>query len=374
MQKNLKIAVVADWLTNQGGAEKVVADILTAFPNADLYTSIYNAKAMPQFAKYKPKTSFIQHLPFAKTKHQLYLSLMPYAFENFDLSAYDIVISSSFACSKGVITKVETLHICYCHTPMRYVWGNYIDFINKYKFPKVLKLFTKFPLHKIRIWDYLAAQRVDKFIANSSYIQKRIQKFYGAKSVVLNPGIPKAQFSNDKNPGKSSYYLAVGRLKSHKHFELIVKAFNKTQKNLVIIGTGEMLPVLKQLNTSPNTKLLGFVSRKTLENYFAHAKAFIFPQIEDFGIVQAEAQSYGVPVIAYNKGGIRDSLIDGKTGILFDEQTVNCLNQAIEKLDRIDFDRQYIKNHAKEFESQKFIEKFKKIVNTAYVAHKEIYN
>ena len=372
----MKIAIVADWLTNQGGAENVVLDLMEAFPQADLYTSIYNAAKLPQFAKYNPKTSFVNKLPFAQKKHQLYLALMPYAFESFDLREYDVVISSSFACSKGIITKPETLHISYCHTPMRYVWGAYIDFISRYKLPKILKAMAKPLLHKIRIWDFVASQRVDKFIANSNYIKTRIQKFYRADSIVLNPGIeePITDLEPIESLADKPFYLAIGRLTSHKRFDLIIEAFNRTKQTLVIAGDGDILSDLMSLNTNPNTHFVGFVSKQQRAWLYSKAQALIFPQKEDFGIVPIEAQSYGCSIIAYNKGGILDSVQNGVQGVLFDIQSVDCLVDAIAKHSEIKFDKKQIKQHASKFYRSEFQNKIKEIVTSAYDAHKQIYS
>jgi len=370
----MKIAVVADWLTNQGGAENVVLDIMQAFPDADLFTSIYNKKKLPQFAKYKPKKSFINSLPFAKNKHQLYLGLMPFAFESFDLSNYDIVISSSFACSKGIITKVETMHICYCHTPMRYVWGDYIDFIKRYRLPKILKFLAKPILHKLRMWDFLASKRVDCWIANSSYIQKRIKKFYKEDSVVLNPSREDAlkQLEEISKLKNKDFYLAIGRLTSHKRFDLTIKAFNKSKKTLVVAGDGAMLRQLTRLNTNPNTHFLGFVSKEQRAWLYKNAKAMVFPQNEDFGITPIEAHSYGCPVVAYNSGGILDT-VNTSNGVLFDSQTPEAINKSINILEKTKFNKKNIIDNNKSFSKKHFQKKLKEIILKAYDTHKEIY-
>ena len=373
-EKNMKIAVVADWLTNQGGAENVVWDIMQTFPDADLFTSIYNQKKLPQFAKYKPITSFINNLPLAKNKHQLYLGLMPYAFENFDFSEYDIVISSNFACSKSVVTKVETLHICYCHTPMRYVWGDYIDFIKRYKLPQFLKFLAKPILHKIRIFDYLAAKRVDKFIANSTYIQRRISKFYKEDSIVLNPSreepIQKQKAINEF--AKTDFYLAIGRLTSHKRFDLTIKAFNKSKKTLIVAGDGAMLPELKKMNINPNTHFLGFISKQERAWLYRNARALIFPQNEDFGITPIEAHSYGCPVIAFESGGVLDT-VNKTNGVLFKTQTVESINNAIDKFEKSKFNKQQIIEENLKFSSENFQKKLKQIIQKEYDTHKKIY-
>ena len=370
----MKIAVIADWLTNQGGAENVVLDIMQAFPDADLYTSIYNEKKLPQFAKYKPQTSFINSLPFAKNKHQLYLGLMPYAFESFDFSQYDIVISSSFACSKGILTKVETMHVCYCHTPMRYVWGDYIDFIKRYRLPRVLKFLAKPILHKLRMWDFLASKRVDYWIANSSYIQKRIKKFYKEDSQVLNPSREEAMQTQTEIPTlkNKSFYLAIGRLTSHKRFDLTIKAFNESQKTLVVAGDGAMLKQLKKINTNPNTHFLGFVTKEQRAWLYKNATAMVFPQNEDFGITPIEAHSYGCPVVAYNSGGILDS-VNATNGVLFDSQTPQAINHSIKVLETKKLDKQKIIEQNKQFSKTHFQTKLKEIIIKAYDTHQEIY-
>jgi glycosyltransferase involved in cell wall biosynthesis len=359
-----KIAIIADWLTNQGGAEKVVFDLHQAFPDAPIYTSIYNPEKLPQFKKAKIHTSFLNNFPFAKNKHQLYLALVPYAFESFDLTEYDIVISSSFACAKGVITAPETTHICYCHNPMRYIWDESHQYVKEHNFNPILKLIAKPFLHKIRIWDRITADRVDHFIANSKFVANRIKKYYQRESTVIHPGI---EFTH-KNPQikeqKENFYLAAGRIKAFKRFDLIVKAFNISKQNLKIVGTGEDLDRLKELNTNPNTEFLGFVSSNELTRLFQNAKGFIFPQAEDFGITPVEAQYFGCPVIAYGKGGALETVIKEKTGIFFDQQTEESLNQAISVFEKTKFDYQAIHEHAYQFNANNFIQKIKQFVNS----------
>jgi len=366
MKQEPRIAIVCDWLTNLGGGEKVVLDMHKAFPNAPIYTSLFNEEKLPEFKNADIRTSFIQKIPFAKKKHQLFLGLMPYAFESFDLSDYDIVLSSCFACSKGVITKVETQHICYCHNPMRYVWDDSHQYLKDYNISKIIKFFAKPILHKIRIWDRVAADRVDTYIANSEFVKKRIKKYYKAESEVINPGITLEASLKDVRKIKGDYYLAIGRLENYKKFDLIVETFNKLQKPLIIIGRGKAKEQLEKMNTSPNTKFLGFVSYEVLKEHFLNAKGMIFPQCEDFGITQIEAQYFGCPVIAYKKGGALETIIDNKTGIFFEKQNAQSLAKAIEKAENTKFDYSKIHLHAKQFESAKFQEKLKDFVTKAY--------
>lgn len=348
-----KIAIVADWLTNPGGAEKVILDLHQTFPEAPIFTSIYNPEKLPEFSNAVIHTSFIQKLPFAKSKHQLYLALMPYAFESFDFSDYDIVISSSFACAKGIITKPGTTHICYCHNPMRYIWDESHQYLKEHNFNAILKFISKPFLHKIRIWDKISADRVDHYIANSQFVADRIKKYYHKEATVIHPGItfpstPKIQTE------KKDFYLAAGRLKPFKRFDLIIETFNQTQKNLIIAGTGEDLERLKKLNTNPNTQFLGYISTEKLQKLFTQAKGFIFPQAEDFGITPVEAQFHGCPVIAYNKGGALETIINKKTGLFFHHQNSESLLNAINEFEKIKFDYKKIQQHAEKFSNKNF--------------------
>jgi len=370
MKQEIKIAIVCDWLTNLGGAERVVLDMHKAFPKAPIFTSVYNKKKLPEFAKADIRTSFLQNFPFSKSKHQLYLAMMPYAFESFDLSKYDIILSSCFACSKGVISKTETQHICYCHNPMRYVWDDSHQYLDNYNTSKFIKFLALPKLHKIRIWDRLAADRVDTYIANSKFVSKRIEKYYKSKSKVIHPGISLKKTVDKIITDKEDYYIAAGRLKNYKRFDLIIEAFNKLNKKLYIIGEGEAKEELEKLNNNPKTKFLGFISEKELIKYYSTAKALIFPQIEDFGITPLEAQYFGCPVIAFKKGGALETVKDKITGIFFEEQTINSLIEAIQKFEETKFDHTKIHQHATQFESKKFQEKLKKFVKESNLAYR----
>jgi len=367
----VKIALVFDWMTNTGGAEKVNYILHEIFPNADIFTSIYDEKALPEFKNANIKTSFIQKIPLAKSKHQLFLSLMPYAYELFNLNDYDIVISSSHSCSKGVITKPETLHISYCHSPMRYAWDNWHNYVHEYKMNWLFKFFGKIALHKIRMWDFLSSKRVDHFIANSNTSKKRIQKYYNRKSDVVYPSINTQNFKNEKS---EDYFLAIGRLTSYKKFDLIVDAFNKSGHKIKIAGTGIQFEELKK-KAKDNIEMLGFVSDEELKNLYSKSKALIFPQLEDFGITPLEAMASGKPIIAYKKGGALDSIKENLTGIFFEEQSIESLNAGVEKFleNESKFKTDEIINHAKKFDNKVFKEEILKIVKEKWAEHSKKY-
>lgn len=371
--KNLKIALVFDWMTSSGGAAKVDLVLHQMFPKAPIYTSIYNEKNLPEFKKAKIVTSFIQNLPFAKDKHQIYLDLMPYAYELFDLSEFDIVISSSHSCSKGIITKPETLHLSYCHSPMRYAWDNWHNYINDYKMNPIIKKIGKRKLHKIRMWDRLSADRVDYFVANSNTTKNRIKKYYSRDSKVIFPMIEADKYNISHKP--KEYYFAAGRMTPYKKFDLIVDAFNKNGLPIKIAGTGISYEELKKKANS-NIEFLGFVKNSELIDLYANAKALIFPQLEDFGITPLESMASGRPVIAYNKGGALDTVIENKTGIFFNKQTVTSLNKAIEKYENKlkTFSPKEIREHAKTFDTENFQKQIKEYIEECWIDWKKVMN
>lgn len=351
MLRKLKIAIVCDWLTTPGGAEKIIRSLHKLFPEAPIYTSIYNPGKVKGFENATIHTSYIQHLPFAKTKHQLYLQLMPRVFERFNLNDYDIVLSSAHSCAKGIITKPNTLHICYCHSPMRYAWEDSINYIKKYDMNPLAKKLAPWFMHKIRLWDRLSADRVDYFVSNSHHIQKRIYKYYRRPSTVIHPFFDDQKFSNGSR--REDFYLAVGRLTPYKRFDLLVETFNQTGLPLKIVGEGISAKKL-QAAAKENIQFLGFVPDEELRDLYSRAKALIFPQLEDFGIIPLEAMACGCPVIAYGKGGALETVVDGKTGIFFQEQTPESLKKALRKRSTIRFNHKNIREHALQFTEEKF--------------------
>lgn len=363
--KNLKIAIVCDWLTNQGGAEKVILGLHQLFPHAPIYTSLYNPEKIKGFEKAEIHTSFLQNLPFAKSHHQFFLGLMPRAFESFNLDQYDIVISSSHSCAKGIIVKPGTMHVSYCHSPMRYAWENHQNYLKEYPVSNLTKKLAQLFIHNIRLWDRLSADRVDHFIANSDYIKKRIQKFYRRDATVIYPFIQPENFIS--NSPKQNYYLAVGRLTAYKKFDLIVETFNTLGLPIKIVGTGPMEKRLKKI-AKANIEFLGFTPDHQLKQLFSEAKALIFPQCEDFGIIPLEAMASGCPIIAFGKGGALETVLNGQTGLLFSEQNqsslINCLHDF--EANQLNFDSEKIINHAAHFSQNRFNQELLEFLNKSW--------
>ncbi len=359
-----KIAIIADWLTNYGGAESVVSAFHDLFPAAPIYTTLYKPKAMRELGQLDVRVSWLQHIPFGR--HQWLLGQMPVAVEMMNLDEYDIVLSSCHSVSKGVITKPSTLHLSYCHTPMRYAWENW-DFESRLKkFPPLLHPLIRRQIKKIRKWDYCAAQRVDDFIANSTYIAGKIKEHYGRDSTVIYPPVRTDRFRPAPNP-KGDYYFSVGRLIPYKRFDLLVETFNKLGLPLKIAGTGPEYKKLKAM-AKPNVELLGHLEQKDLAELYAHGRALLFPQVEDAGIVPLEAMAAGRPVIALNHGGSLDTMQEGITGVLFNEQTVESLTEAIRKFESMSFNPARIRSHAMQFGTEVFKKKINDHIETKWKA------
>jgi glycosyltransferase involved in cell wall biosynthesis len=355
----MKIALVHDWLTNFAGAERVLLALHEIWPEAPIYTTVFNKKNMPQFSQADVRVSFLQKIPWAKKRHQLFLPLMPIAFESFDFSEYDVVLSTSHACSKGIVTKPKTLHICYCHTPMRYAWDDSQSYIRNSGFSKLFKKWLiPVMMNYLRVWDRAAADRVDKFLANSNFVAQRIKKYYQREAKVIYPPVETDRF---KIAEPLDYYLMVGRLVPYKRADLVVEAFNKNGRKIFIAGEGPEKEKLQKI-AKENIIFLGRISESQVENLMSRARAFIFPQEEDFGISAVEAQAAGRPVIAYKGGGALETIIEGKTGIFFEEQTAESLNLAIERADKIIFFPEEIRAHAKQFDVSVFKNRIKQLI------------
>ncbi len=366
MLNQYKIAIVCDWLTTMGGAERVIAGLHQLFPNAPIYTSLYNSKTIRGFENAYIITSKLQYIPGAKRHHQWVFPFMPSAFERFDMSSYDIVISSSHSCAKGIITKPNTLHVSYCHTPMRYAWDNSIRYIKEYHANKIAKIAAPFFIHKLRMWDRLSAERVDEFIANSHHVQKRIQKFYRRPSSIIYPFIEAKNFRYDRP--REDFYLAVGRLTSYKKFDLLIEAFNELGLPLKIVGTGGSYPLLKKM-AHKNIEFLGYVDDAMRNELYQKAKALLFPQEEDFGITPLEAMASGCPIIAYGKGGALETIVDGSTGIFFKEQLKDSLVAAVRKCEDKKWNASIIRLQAEKFDKGIFHQKILQFLEEKYADH-----
>ncbi|MEM7175040.1 MAG: glycosyltransferase family 4 protein [Chlamydiota bacterium] len=364
----MKTALVQDWLMTVGGAERCLEILLELFPSP-LFTLVYNPKALKKtFLENQPiKASFIQKLPFATKHYQRYLPLFPLAIEQFDLTDYDLIISSSHSVAKGVLTHSEQWHICYCHTPMRYAWDLYHSYLTQFRLKRGFKAaVAKFFLHYLRGWDYQSASRVDAYIANSRYIAKRIEKTYRRKAAVIYPPVATHFFTLGQK--KDSFYITASRLVPYKKIDLIVTAFaTMKDKKLVVIGDGPELKKIRSKATK-NIELLGYQENSVLKDYLQRAKAFIFAAIEDFGILPVEAQACGTPVIAYGKGGCLETVIEGKTGLFFRDQTVLSLRAAVEKFEQLQdqFSPAHIRAHAETFGETRFKREFYAFVTQSY--------
>lgn len=357
----MKLAIVHDWLTNMGGAERIIRIFHELFSDAPIYTLVYNEENMPQdFRNMDIHTSFIQKLPFAEKKYQSYLPLMPTAVEQFDLSEYDMILSSSTACAKGVIPKTDTLHICYCNTPMRYAWDMYHEYTSSKG--RISKIIIAFLMNYIRLWDRLSADRVDYFIANSKNVARRIQKHYKRDAEVIYPPVNTNFYTPCGQAG--DYYLIVSRLVPYKKIDLAVEAFNRLGLPLKIIGDGSELKTLKS-RAKTNIEFLGKLSDEEVRDYYRGCKAFIFPGEEDFGITPVEAQACGRPVIAYGKGGALETIVDQVTGMFFYEQSVEALTKAVTVFEETidNYNTEKIRQNALNFSEEVFKNKIVEFIS-----------
>jgi glycosyltransferase involved in cell wall biosynthesis len=348
----MKIALVHDHLNQLGGAERVLKAFTELYPEAPIYTLIYDAKKTHHvFSEKKIIESFITRFPFAKKKFRWYLPMMIPATEGYDLSGYDVVLSDSSGLAKGVLTPPKTLHVCYCHTPTRYLWSEHNEIIDKLERNWLVGRASQLYRSYLRMWDRLAADRVDYFIANSKFVARRIQKYYHRDSVVINPPVNIKRFSI--SPEVGDYYLIISRLRPYKKVDIAVQAFNRLGLPLYIIGYGEEEERLKMIAKS-NIKFLGNVPDNEVVKYLAHCKAFIHPQEEDFGITVIEAMAAGRPVIAYGSGGALESVIQDKTGVFFDEQSWEALADTVIHFKSNNFDPQMIRQHSEQFDTEHF--------------------
>lgn len=363
----MKKALIHDWFSVNAGAEKCIASFTNIWDDFEVYSLIDFLNNQDRMTILKGKsvhTSFIQKLPFAKKKYRNYLPLFPLAIEQHDLSKYDVILSSSHAVAKGVLTHSNQLHISYVHTPIRYAWDLYHQYLKESSLDKGLKgILAKYFLHKIRMWDSSTANRVDHYIANSHYIARRIKKVYGRDSTVIYPPVDVAKF--ELCTMKEDFYLTASRMVPYKKIDLIVETFSKTDKKLFVIGSGPDMEKIKSL-ASDNIVFLGFASDDTLLEYMQKAKAFVFAAEEDFGIVPVEAQACGTPVICLGKGGTKETVVDEETGIYFPEQNVKSLLSAVEKFESMVFDANNIRTHALQFSKERFENEIEEFVQQKY--------
>jgi len=366
--KKPKVVIVADWLTNMGGGENVVLALAEAFPGAPIYTSVYTPDTMPAFKKYDVRTTYLQKLPGPLRKlHKFFPMLRVNAFRQLDLSEFDVIISSSSAESKQVRkTRDGQVHICYCHTPIRYYWSHYDEYKKDPGFGRLnwlVRLAMPFMIPGLKQADYDAAQHVDLFIANSSEVQKRITRYYGQPSTIVHPPVDVDRFEPKKD--RADYYVTLGRQVPYKRHDLAVQAATKLSLPLKVFGSGSEHERLMQL-AGPTvefyTDRFGNASDKAVNEALNEAKGFIFPAEEDFGIVQVEALAAGAPVIGYAMGGTTDIVQDGESGVLFNEQTVEAVVRAIKIAEKLDFHPSTLRRKSRRFDKGLFITKMRTIV------------
>lgn len=380
----MKVALVHDWLTGMRGGEKCLEALCELFPTATLFVLVHVKGSVSEaIEKMDIRTSFVQRLPFARKRYRSYLPLFPTAVEQFDMRPFDLVVSSSHCVAKGVIPRADSIHICYCNTPMRYVWAMYEEYFGAGRLRGFSRLAVPLFANYLRMWDVASSQRVDAFVANSENVRKRIWRYYRRESEVIFPPVDtESTWLSTEDDG---YFLIVSAFAPYKRLDVAVEAFSRRKEKLVIVGTGQEEQKLRKMAGS-NIEFVGWVAPENLGKYYANCRALIFPGEEDFGIVPVEAQCYGKPVIALGQGGVLETVsgrwlseiqgskrgqklekkeekTQGKsTGIFFREQTAEQLIQAVEKFGELEFDPSFIRAHALRFDRAQFKNKMKELV------------
>ena len=358
---SLAVALVHDFLVQMGGAEKVLEALHEMYPNAPVYTSVYDPAVMPpEYRNWDIRTSSLQRWPARRKLHRCMLPFYPSAFESFDLSRYDLVISSSSAFAKGVITLPHTRHVCYMHAPMRYAWMT--DSYLKGERVGWAKRLLSPVIHYLRLWDHVSASRVDTYVANSTAVKERIAKFYRREATVIPPPVDTARFQPSMNRG--DYYIAVSRFVPYKRMDMAVDAMTRLGRPLKVVGEGRQEAELKR-RAGPTVEFLGWVENDRLPALMANARAFLMPGEEDFGIAPVEANACGRPVIAYAAGGALDTQTDGVTGVLFNPQTVDALCEAVERFEQMAFDHEAIARNALRFSADSFKDRMRHVIESS---------
>ncbi len=363
----METAIIHEWLVTQAGAESVLQSIYNLYPGK-IFTLFHDPDELKntQWEKVEINTSILQRLPFGRKHHRAFLPLYPMAIEQFDLRDYKLILSSSYAVAKGILNSSDQLHICYCHTPMRYIWDLTFQYLETSNLSSGFKsFFVRLIFHYIRIWDALSAKRVNIFVANSKYIARRIKKCYNREATVIYPPVDVNRFTLADS--KENYFIIVSRLVPYKRIDLAVEAFNKLKFPLIIIGEGPAMNNLKKL-ANKNIHFLGYQTPEKLADYLKKARAFVFSAEEDFGIVNVEAQAAGIPVIAFGRGGVLETVINNKTGLFFYKQDVNSIVTAIEEFIKMEdtFNPQEIRKNAERFPRSRFEQEFKSLVDKAW--------
>ena len=384
----MKIAIIHDWLTGMRGGEKCLEVLCKLYPSADIFTLLHiPGKVSPVIESHRIHTSFIQNLPFSKSKYRYYLPLMPFAIEAFDLKGYDLILSSSHCVAKSVKPGPSSMHICYCHTPMRYIWDQFDQYFGKGKSSWFAATAMKFIRGWLQRWDVKTSRRVNHFIANSRHVQKRIKKYYNQEAAIIHPPVDTGLFTPDTNEKKENYFLIVSAFAPYKRLDLAVNAFNQLNLPFFVIGEGQDSKRLKEM-AKPNIHFEGWLDNTQIRSYFARCRAFIFCGEEDFGITLLEAQAMGRPVIALGRGGALETVVPDSqswkletgidkiatskpTGVFFYEQTPEALIKAIQHFESIEsqFDANAIRTHAQKFDVSVYTERMKTFIEKKLASH-----
>jgi glycosyltransferase involved in cell wall biosynthesis len=353
----MRVAIIHYWLVGMRGGEKVVEALCEMYPQADIFTHVYVPEMVSdRIRQHRIIPTFIDALPRAAKMYKTYLPFMPLALEQLDLRGYDLIISSESGPAKGIIPPSDALHVCYCHTPMRYIWNMYHEYRNGAGW--LARLMMPALTHYLRMWDVTSAARVDSFVANSTTVSRRIRQYYGLESVVINPPVDTDAFSIVASSELGDYYLMAGELVSYKRPDLAVRAFNEMKLNLVVIGGGEMLEDIRRL-AGPTVKILGSQPFDVLQQHYARCRALIFPGEEDFGMVPVEAMASGRPVVAFGRGGATETVVNSVSGVFFAEQTTEAISSAVKHLAGIEFDPEKIVDHSRRFGREQFFRKMR---------------
>ena len=358
----MKVAIVHYWLVTMRGGEKVLEELCKLFPQADIFTNVYDeSKISDTIKSHKIFTTKINKWPMAKKLYQKYMPFMPKALMDLDLTGYDLVISSESGPAKGVVPSPNAFHLCYCHTPMRYLWDMYHEYFRKSN--PIVKFFMKNMIPSLRLWDVMSSNLVDCFVANSHYVQARIKRYYNRDAKVIFPPCDIEKYvNNQRNP--KEFYLFFGQLVGYKRADLAIEACIKSGRKLVVIGDGKSKEAQKYANTGLIT-FTGRVSDEEVAKYLSEAKALIFPGIEDFGIIPVEANAAGCPVLAYKEGGAIDSIKENETGLFFEEQTADSIIECMNKFEQIESsftNREVFTTHVKQFSKEEFITQISKTI------------
>jgi glycosyltransferase involved in cell wall biosynthesis len=353
----MKVAIIHYWLVGMRGGEKVIEALCEMYPQADIFTHVYDPEMISdRIRRHRVIPTFINSLPRAPRWYKKYLPLMPMALEQLDLSGYDLIISSESGPAKGVVPPPDALHVCYCHTPMRYIWNMYQEYRSREGW--MTRVLMPPLAHYLRMWDVASAARVDSFVANAATVAKRVKRYYGRDSIVIHPPVDTGAFSIAAPSELGDYYLMAGELVAYKRPDLAVRAFNAMKLKLVVIGGGEMIGEIRRI-AGPTVTVMGPQPFDVLKEHYSRCRALIFPGEEDFGMVPVEAMASGRPVIAFARGGATETVLEGLSGLFFTEQTAEAITAAVKQLDTIRFDSEKIAAHARQFSRDRFIQQMR---------------